>query len=188
MSLSQRLQAVIESRRQDPDGADYRPADYVFGDVTGGRVRSIKTAWENCKLKAHGVDPKREQGGRLSAECRAKLAEIGLHFRDLKREAGSARIDAGTPLTVVQRMLDHAKASTTSIYLNQTDAGVRAEFNRLDANRSGTAKVTLLDMAGRPVVGATVKLTAALEGWSQSKATADAESRPFTQFSPAGTS
>ena len=80
----------------------------------------IRTAWDTTVLKAHGVERPRGKGGRLSAEVRAKLAEIDPHFHDLRHEAGSRKLEAGWPLHAVSRWLGHTKLSTTDTYLNAT--------------------------------------------------------------------
>ena len=82
---------------------------------TGARIKSVKTAWENARLKAHGYEVKQERNARLSAECRRQLADINLHFHDLRREAGSRLLDAGVPLGVIQAFLDHANISTSPL-------------------------------------------------------------------------
>lgn len=78
-----------------------RPA-YVFGDAVGRPRRSIKTAW------------------RLTCG-RAKVT--GLHFHDLRREAGSRWMDAGVPLATIQRWLGHHNISQTSTYLSASGGG-----------------------------------------------------------------
>jgi integrase len=68
-------------------------------------------------LKAHDVKVERTRG-KLSAENRAKLAEIDLNFHDLPHEAGSRKLEAGWPLHAVSVWLGHTKISTTEKYLN----------------------------------------------------------------------
>lgn len=68
----------------------------------GRRRGSIKTAWRlTCK--------------------RAKID--GLHFHDLRREAGSRWMDAGVPLATIQRWLGHHNISQTSTYLAASGGG-----------------------------------------------------------------
>lgn len=94
--ISSVLAPVLTRRRKSPAGEDL-PADaYVFGDEIGRRRHSVKTAWKlTCQ--------------------RAKIS--GLHFHDLRREAGSRWMDAGIPLATIQRWLGHANISQTSTYL-----------------------------------------------------------------------
>jgi integrase len=94
--ISTVLRAVLDARRTDPAGVALSPDAYVFGDEIGRPRRSIKTAW------------------RLTCR-RAKI--VGLHFHDLRREAGSRWMDAGIPLATIQRWLGHANISQTSTYL-----------------------------------------------------------------------
>jgi integrase len=65
---------------------------------------------------------KREANGRLTVESRQQLADIGLRFHDLRREAGSRFLELGTAPHYVQAFRDHAKLSTTSRYLPSTPA------------------------------------------------------------------
>jgi integrase len=58
--------------------------------------------------------------GKLSAENRAKLAEIDLNFHDLRHEAGSRKLEAGWPLHAVSVWLGHTMLETTAKYLNVT--------------------------------------------------------------------
>lgn len=100
--ISTVLQTVLDARRNDPAG-DPLPADaFVFGDEVGRRRGSIKTAW---KLTCG----------------RAKI--VGLHFHDLRREAGSRWMDAGVPLATIQRWLGHHNISQTSTYLAASGGG-----------------------------------------------------------------
>jgi integrase len=94
--------AVLDRRSKDPAGEPL-PADaYVFGDEVGRRRHSIKTAWRlTCK--------------------RATID--GLHFHDLRREAGSRWMDAGVPLATIQRWLGHHNISQTSTYLAASGGG-----------------------------------------------------------------
>ena len=135
LPMSQWLRALLEMRRHGPDGREYPPNAYVFGDVTGRRVKSIKTAWENTKLKAYECEPKREKNGRLTPDCRRKLAEINLNFRDLRRESGSSKLEGGMPLNIIQAFLGHANISTTSRYLKVTRQGMHAALKQFEANR-----------------------------------------------------
>jgi len=130
--MSQRLRGLLEMRRTDPEGEDYPADTFVFGDVSGARVKSVKTAWENAVLKAHGVEVKREATGRLSAACRERFAAIDLNFHDLRREAGSQFLEHGMAPHYVQTFLDHANLSTTSRYLNVTGQGMHAALKRVE--------------------------------------------------------
>lgn len=100
--ISTVLKTVLDARRNDPAGEPL-PADaFVFGDEVGRRRGSIKTAW---KLTCG----------------RAKI--VGLHFHDLRREAGSRWMDAGVPLATIQRWLGHHNISQTSTYLAASGGG-----------------------------------------------------------------
>src|SRR4029453_1377157 len=111
LRMSQRMRALLTMRRTDPTGEEHGPDNYVFGNVDGSRVKSIRTAWENAVLKAHGIPVKRTKTAALLPECREALRRIDLHFHDLRREAGSRFLEYGMPAHYVQAFLDHANLS-----------------------------------------------------------------------------
>ncbi len=148
--ITTRLAAVLEMAQHDPDGNRLPPEAHVFGDAIGGRVRNVTRLWQTCVLKAHDVRPTREkrpheggtdrrghrrQGGRLTRECRDAVARIDLHFHDLRREAGSRWMEGGMALHVIQQLLGHADARTTSIYLNATRLGLHESMQRFEQRR-----------------------------------------------------
>ncbi len=135
LPMSQALHAVLQMRRHDPAGHEYPPEAYVFGDATGRRVKSVKTAWANAVLKAHGIKPVREKNGQLTAACQQQLAAIDLNFHDLRRESGSRFLEHGMAPHYVQAFLDHANLSTTSRYLNITSQGMHAALRRVEDER-----------------------------------------------------
>ena len=49
--ISGRLRRVMEARLLDADDQPLPPSAYVFGDEIGGRVGSIKRAWQTTVLK-----------------------------------------------------------------------------------------------------------------------------------------
>lgn len=97
--MSARLRAILEMRRHDPAGEEFPPEAFVFGNEIGQRVTTVKTAW------------------RLACQ-RAGVA--GLHFHDLRREAGSRWLEGGVALHTVKTWLGHANISQTSTYLANT--------------------------------------------------------------------
>ena len=133
--ISARLAAVLEMARTDPAGRERGPADFVFGDVVGRKVTDTKKAWTTAVLKAHGQTPQWVRTG-LSAESRAQVAAIDLHFHDLRHEAGSRRIEEGWPVHHVQEMLGHADLKQTSTYINVTFAGLEESMRRSDESRA----------------------------------------------------
>jgi integrase len=100
--MSSRLKAILEMRRQGPDGKDHPQDSFVLGNEAGERVMSFKRAWEAAVLRAHGHKPtyviktrtrldgraRKVKTGVLTPESRAIFRTIGLHFHDLRREAG----------------------------------------------------------------------------------------------------
>jgi hypothetical protein len=72
------------------------------------------------------------QKGRLTAECREQFKSIDLHFHDLRREAGSRWMDAGVPLSTIQKWLGHANIAQTSTYLAATGGGDADAMKRFE--------------------------------------------------------
>ena len=56
----------------------------------------------------------------LSPESRRAIAEIDLHFHDLRREAGSRWLEGGVPLHTIRDWLGHTSIAQTSTYLAGT--------------------------------------------------------------------
>ena len=94
-----RNEALLEMRKDDEDMTGNRPTVCVR-DELGEASKSFKRAWQRAVLVAHGHRPEyrkapRGKAGRLFAtatltsESLATLQTIGLHFHDLRREAGS---------------------------------------------------------------------------------------------------
>jgi integrase len=144
--ISQRLRAVLEMVRTGPDGKEFPPTAFVFGNEVGERLLKIKRAWQTTVLKAHGHQPvwihkpklgsDEPCGPRLSPESQATYKAINLHFHDLRHEAGSRLLEAGWPVHHVQHMLGHANLSQTSTYLNPTSIGLLESMRKLDAERA----------------------------------------------------
>jgi integrase len=135
LPMSQTLQAVLQMRRHDPARHEYPPEAYVFGDIAGRRVKTVKTAWTNAVLKAHGIEPARGKNSNLTVECQRQFAAIDLKFHDLRREAGSSFLEHGMAPHYVQAFLDPANLSTTSRYLNITAQGMHAALKRVEDER-----------------------------------------------------
>jgi integrase len=151
--ISARLLAILEMRRHDPAGDEHPGTAYVFGNAVGEPVKSIKRAWERVVLLAHGyraeyvVKPqdgaaKAVRTAALTAESRARLRAIDLHFHDLRREAGSRWLDAGVPLHRIRAWLGHVNISQTSTYLMAESADDDDAMKRFDERR---AKLTPID-------------------------------------------
>ena len=114
MPISQRLHAMLEMRRHDPDGEVHGPDAYVFGNALGERAyyATVSDAWVRaCK--------------------RAQIT--GLHFHDLRREAASRLLEGDVPEQYVQAVLGHADLSTTSKYLTTTRKGLHQVMQRYEA-------------------------------------------------------
>ena len=114
--ISNRLNAVLEMRKCDPDGEEHGPDAYVFGNEIGEPMKTIKTAW------------------RLACK-RAKIKD--LHFHDLRREAASRLLEGNVPEQYVQAVLGHADLSTTSKYLATTRKGLHQVMQRYEGHLAG---------------------------------------------------
>jgi integrase len=134
LPISVRLAAVLKMAKTDPAGEDYRPDDYVFGEL-GRQVDNTKRAWETCVLKAHGYVPAWQKKA-LAPASRAALRTIDLHFHDLRHEGASRLLESGWPLHHVQEMLGHSSLEQTSTYLNVQRSGLRDSMRRTDEARS----------------------------------------------------
>lgn len=97
LPISKELRKVRDRRKLDPHGEERPAAAYGFGNEVGERIGSVKTAW--------------------TGTCR-RVNIIGLHFHDLRHEAGSRRLEEGWPLHAVSAWLGHASIETTARYLN----------------------------------------------------------------------
>jgi integrase len=117
--ISTRLSAILEMRRVGPDGQELPGDAYVLGDEVGGRVISVRTAWENARTRA-------------SLE--------GLQLRDLRHEAGSRFEEAGVPVVYVSKLLGHTNLTTTSRYLNIHRRGLQAAMEKLEQHRPAVAQ------------------------------------------------
>jgi integrase len=132
--VSAKLAAVLEMAKLDPAGQEYPSEAFVFGEL-GRQAKTLKRAWQTAVVKAAGHKPEWTAQNALSAASQAVFRAVGLHFHDLRHEAGSRLLEAGWPLHHVQAMLGHADAKTTSTYLNVTAHHLRESMKRLDDAR-----------------------------------------------------
>ncbi len=182
--ISARLRAILDMRctevRQTlelKDDDELPGGTFVFGNELGEAIKGFKRAWERAVLKAHGHKPtyrvrivgEGEEARNvptkgLSAESRAALRGIDLHFHDLRREAGSRWLDSGVPLHRIQKWLGHANISQTSTYLMADSADDDEAMRRFDAQR-GLQRIATDSEAGgiQPPQSATIEDTGAHE-------------------------
>ena len=106
----------------------------VFGDEVGRPVTTFKKAWQVTLLRASGYQPQWTKG-RLTDACKQRLAEIDLHFHDLRHEAGSRWAEGGMPLHHVKELLGHANIKTTDTYLNATRIGLQESMRKFEEFR-----------------------------------------------------
>jgi integrase len=134
--VSSRLKGVLELRRLDPAGQPLPLDRYVFGSEIGGRVRGFHRAWHAAILRAHGHTPAYTSTANLTPASRAALAEIDLHFHDLRREPGSRWMDGGLPLATIQRWLGHTNISQTSVYLAGSSTSEHEALRQYEARQA----------------------------------------------------
>jgi integrase len=115
--VTARLKAILEYRRIGPDGKELKVEAYVFGDETGGRIRSVRTAFR--------------------ATCR-RAGIVGLHLHDLRRECGSRLIECGVNLHEVADWLGHRQVTTTNVYLRTTLRRMQDAARKYDQARIRT--------------------------------------------------
>jgi integrase len=147
--ISPRLRSVLEMLRLDPAGKERPSHAYVFGNAIGEAVDSTKKGWEVAVLKAHGHEPKWTATKGLTAESRAALRAIDLHFHDLRHEAGSRMLEAGWPLHHVQRMLGHADVKQTATYLNAENVGLHDSMKRFGTTPSWQSVAKAIEIEQR---------------------------------------
>ena len=102
---------MLELRRYDPDGQEFNPEAYVFGNELGERLKNYQKAWSTLRLRAIGHGPHWGPNGRFLLCCREEIAKMNLHLHDLRPEAGSRLLERGADLHTVQQFLDHAGTS-----------------------------------------------------------------------------
>ena len=94
------------------------PDAYIFGEATtGAYVASLKSAWETLLLLANGIKPTRAGSGKRVSNRKA-LAQIDLHWHDLRHEALSRLADDGVPVHELQLLAGHSSITTTQRYMN----------------------------------------------------------------------
>ena len=135
LPISARLAGVLEMAKTDPAGEEYKPTDYVFGEV-GARVDNIKRSWETAVLKAHGHDLE-WRSGCLTPASRAELRAIDLHFHEtcVTRLGRAGWRRAGRSTRCAHDMLGHATSDQTDTYLNAGRLGLHEEMQRFDGLR-----------------------------------------------------
>ena len=117
----------------------------------GGRVGSIKRAWQTTVFRAIGYKPvwiwKKTPGPNdkgtttLSPESQESCRASDLHVHDLRHEAASRLLEAGWPLHHVQQMLGHASIKQTSTYLNPTLGGLHKSMRDMEESRAACKPV-----------------------------------------------
>jgi integrase len=140
LPISTHLAAILELARLDPNG-DGLPAEaFVFGDEVGRPITTFKKSWQVTVLRSAEFQPEWTKG-RLTDACRRRLAEIDLHFHDLRHEAGSRWVEGGMPLHHVKELLGHANIKTTDTYLNATRIGLQDSMRKFEEFRKTCTKV-----------------------------------------------
>ena len=116
--VAQRLAAVLEMLRTDPEGNDLPPEAFVFGDEIGESISSVKTAWQMTCEQAGIVD---------------------LHFHDLRREFACRLLESRAELHDVRDFLGHTNITTTSRYLRSTTLRLERALTLLEQHEQRQA-------------------------------------------------
>jgi integrase len=129
---NKRLTEILERRRALGDDA------YVFGTwASGAFVKDFRRAWESVLLIANGVKPNyRGRRMKLSHACVEKLAEIDLHFHDLRHEGLSRYGEGGMLLRELQALAGHASPVTTVRYEHVDHARLADAMRRAGKTRA----------------------------------------------------
>jgi integrase len=130
--VSTRLRAVLEMRRNDPAGEPLPGEACVFGNELGQPVDLARATWPTAVLRSHGITLEWTATGNLSPACRDAYRAIGLHFHDLRREAGSRWLEGGVPIMVIRDWLGHSNVTQTSTYLASTSKTAADAMGRFE--------------------------------------------------------
>ena len=126
--VTERVRDLIAARRLGPDGQPHPQSAHIFGDPCGAPIKDIKTAW-------------------LGTCRRAGVA--GLHFNDLRREAGSRLLEAGVALHVVSTWLGHSSVSQTATYLSIHLPQLHDARGKLEASQNAIQEAARLAAENR---------------------------------------
>jgi len=109
LPILRELRAILDRRKVGPDGSDFGPDAFVFGDAFGNELqkRRLCQRWLDVCRKA-GVE--------------------NLHLHDLRAEAGSQLLEAGVPIHAVRDVLGHSSTSTTNTYLRTRQRSIDDAF------------------------------------------------------------
>jgi integrase len=117
--VGQRLAAVLEMLRTDPQGEELPSDAFVFGDEIGQSISSVKTAWRSACVGADITD---------------------LHLHDLRREFACRLLESRAELYDVRDFLGHANITTTSRYLRSTTLRLERALTLLEQHEEQQAR------------------------------------------------
>lgn len=117
--LTGRLRDVLAWLRESAPGVPRPALAPLVLDASGGALVDFRYHWARCRLLAYGFEPKYTITAGLTGECRAQIAQIDLHWHDLRHEFACRLDDRGVALGKIQRLLGHASISTTERYLRR---------------------------------------------------------------------
>ena len=118
----------------------YPRRDRLYGIVNGVDYVQWDPSTDKHLAANYGPD---DLNGKLTCK-RAKIT--GLHFHDLRREAGSRWMDAGIPLATIQRWLGHANISQTSTYLGASIGGDEQDMKTFEERIGRIQPLTQTDV------------------------------------------
>jgi len=83
---------------------------------------------------ANGIEPTRTARGQRPSNRKA-LAQINLHWHDLRHEALSRLADDGVPVHELQMLAGHANSTTTQRYMNARAQSLAESMRQARARR-----------------------------------------------------
>jgi integrase len=135
--VTQLRNGTIQLALESPLDAGRRGA--IKAVTTGAYVASLKSAWETLLLLANGIKPTRAGGGKRVSNRKA-LAQVDLHWRDLRHEALSRLADDGLPVHELQLLAGHANITTTQCYMNARASSLAESMRKARERRVSRVK------------------------------------------------
>jgi integrase len=131
---------LIALAGDDPRDPRVARTAYVFGDVTGGRLRYIWRPWATAVLHAHGHAAQFDHRNQLTPASRAIFRRINWHFHDLRHEAGCRWLESKIfDLEQIRQLYGHATIAQTAKYLHAASGSAMRAVPSYDAYRARLA-------------------------------------------------
>jgi integrase len=150
-----RLRSVVEWFLQDGAGHGKVSDAPLISNAAGEAIGTFRRAWEDANLLAHGHTPERvRKTGKLLHASQRALAEINLHWHDLRHEFASRLAERAGPITEIQRLLGHASVQTTERYISHTLARLKQSAVVLERGKVFDPRPTAASLVVEPAIAA----------------------------------